>query len=804
MRRRVFTVLGCVLAAVACAPARAATVVVADPTASHVTTYGGVIAWAHGSGTRHFRVAYRRGGVTREVPGSWSDSSAADPDLGPSPGGRGVSLTVARCPGGRWDGRCGIERLDTRSGARRRVGGLTRLGCAALSSPSTWRRSVAFIGERCGAKGADRLYVRDGSGRIRVLRTISSGGFGETDLAAGMVAVNERSRNRLRVIILRDGHSRTIAAGDESASFRYGPDAPVFDGTRLLYLWSDYASGRPDEQWLVGTRISARAATECGRRQLTPPADSVAVTEGRVLLAVRGTGIVEAAWPAGCTGGAPTLPLSSDWVPVGTGVVAGRVSGGALRLTRVVPGARARPLASVSLRSPADAASDAATWAASAKLLAVQVAHRGGGEGAPAVEGLELAVAPTAAAGGLTPLLRCGPVAQPFPWTPLPAPVVTDDTVAAVGGGCRDDRVLVHAPGGDHVVDAGGEVMRLAAAPGRLAIGTRRADGTLQLSVWALGSLTRSYALAIPGQAELTQFFVQADGKAAFSYAGPTPATSCRMGWASPASPVLHQLALGRCGALLGLEDNWLLYSEPREGRTRLLLSPLDVVARRLVGDVAWLNGATFVHGRIVWGDAGCLGPITIHTRAFDDLWSTPAAAVACGVRIPATTLTMTRRGIAAIAVSCPNGCRHAQLSMIGCNHASCGRTVGFSLPAGGRRTLRLRLNRRACHLIARVPRQVLLKAAAPPGNPVSHAVSIHLARQDRRGALCAATLRRAHAAAAPPRPLDGRQPWSPDGRWIAYLHDARQLRVIRPDGTGARTVAHGVAPYVLSSQTAR
>lgn len=138
---------------------------------------------------------------------------------------------------------------------------------------------------------------------------------------------------------------------------------------------------------------------------------------------------------------------------------------------------------------------------------------------------------------------------------------------------------------------------------------------------------------------------------------------------------------------------------------------------------------------------SGRTGRVTVHIRPVTDM-SSPSPALRCGLRVSTAPLRMQRSGIVRIPVWCPHGCRDASIGLIRCAHRACGQFImRFDMAAGERRTMPLHLNRRACRLILRAPRRVLLKAFTSPGNPILSERMIALDRRDgRRGRLCSAT----------------------------------------------------------------
>ncbi len=262
------------------------TVVAAVPAVRHLSAYRTVTAWSHAVGDPRagvFRVAYRRGGVTRELPGRFS-SPDVDPDLGPSRDGRSVVLVVSRC--GRRG--CAVQSTDTRSGRTVRVHGLGRLHCAGLISPSTWRGTVAVVGERCGRKAVDALYVRDRSGGVRRLMGLDQAASTETDVDGAHAVISQGSDASVSIVALRTGRSRVVWQGDFSASFEDAPSSPALDGGVLFWLETDGAVGRGPTQWLAAAPATVRPATACGRRRLSGAIEfvqAIAIADRRLVYA---------------------------------------------------------------------------------------------------------------------------------------------------------------------------------------------------------------------------------------------------------------------------------------------------------------------------------------------------------------------------------------------------------------------------------------------------------------------------------------------------------------------------------------
>jgi hypothetical protein len=256
------------------------TVLATVPAVRHLSAYRGVTSWSYAVG-HGFRVAYRRGGVTRELAGSWCYPEP-DPDLGPSRDGRSVVLVVSRC------GRHGpsVDSTDTRSGRTVRLRGLGRLHCAGLISPSTWRGTIVVIGEHCGRNAVDGVYVRNRGGRVRRLIGLSPEHLGdETDVDGAHAAVSGHNDVTVRIVALRTGRSRVVWQGDFSASFEDGPSSPALDGGVVFWLETDGAVGREADQWLAAAPATVSPTSTCERQQLTGPIGAIAVANRRLVYA---------------------------------------------------------------------------------------------------------------------------------------------------------------------------------------------------------------------------------------------------------------------------------------------------------------------------------------------------------------------------------------------------------------------------------------------------------------------------------------------------------------------------------------
>ena len=281
------------------------TVVATVPDVGHLTAYGGVTAWLHTEGDQG-RVSYMRGGVIRDVPG---DFPGAHPDLGPSRNGRGVVLVLSRCG----PNRCVVTSTDTRTGRTGRVHGLGGLRCAGLSSPSTWRGTIVVVGERCGRKAVDGLYVRDRAGRTRRLMRLASGSFSETDVDGTHAVVNDTGDSSVRVVALRTGRSRMVWQGEESASFSDAPRSPALDGGIVVWLENSGGIGLQFKQWLGVAAATVRPGTACERQEMSSISSAIALDDGRLLYATAGgilrqAGIVRCVAAAGRGSHEPRVP----------------------------------------------------------------------------------------------------------------------------------------------------------------------------------------------------------------------------------------------------------------------------------------------------------------------------------------------------------------------------------------------------------------------------------------------------------------------------------------------------------------
>src|SRR5262249_7102417 len=141
------------------AGARADTIVSADPSASNVSAYGGVVAWAQKDPAGGFRLVARVAGTvsTRPVPPSLIEVA---PD--PGPHGGAVVAVYQRC-----GGPCQTYEYSFASGEERRLSSIHASGCHVVGL-SAWRGTLAFVrrGDHCRRRG---LYVRRPGHRVHRL-----------------------------------------------------------------------------------------------------------------------------------------------------------------------------------------------------------------------------------------------------------------------------------------------------------------------------------------------------------------------------------------------------------------------------------------------------------------------------------------------------------------------------------------------------------------------------------------------------------------------------------------------------------
>jgi hypothetical protein len=231
MRKLAITIFA--IALTAPASARGDAIVSADPSASNVSAYGGIVAWSQRDPAGGFRLVARVGGTVSTLPIPASRVEF-DPDLGPH--GGTVVAVYERC-----GGPCGTYEYSFASGQERKLSSLYARGCHVVGL-SAWRGTLAFVrrGDHCRRRG---LYVKRPGHRIARLRRVAPVWFGyDTDTDGRVVLFSNPAESRVRSIPIRGGRGHKLFHdGAESGDVDVFLRSPTIDG-RYAY-WFDVEEG---------------------------------------------------------------------------------------------------------------------------------------------------------------------------------------------------------------------------------------------------------------------------------------------------------------------------------------------------------------------------------------------------------------------------------------------------------------------------------------------------------------------------------------------------------------------------------
>jgi hypothetical protein len=291
MRKLLLPILVLAIALLA-AGARADTIVSADPSASNVSAYGGVVAWSQKEPTGGYRLVARVGGVVSalSIPTSRVEF---DPDVGPR--GGVVVAVYQRC-----GGPCETYEYSFASGRERKLPSLYARGCHVVGL-SAWRGTLAFVrrGDHCRRRA---LYVRRPGHRIHRLRGVAPVWFDyDTDTDGRVVLFANPADSRIRSIPVQGRRPHKLFHdGAESGDVDVFLRSPTIDG-RYAY-WFDVEEGE-DGNTADLYRALRRSGRGCRRDErdfaaITPPPpiaiptddlplspDSLAVDRGTVYYA---------------------------------------------------------------------------------------------------------------------------------------------------------------------------------------------------------------------------------------------------------------------------------------------------------------------------------------------------------------------------------------------------------------------------------------------------------------------------------------------------------------------------------------
>jgi hypothetical protein len=209
------------------------TIVSADPSASNVSAYGGILAWSQRNPAGGYLLFARVAGVASQLPVPPSRIEF-DPDLGAGRGG-GVVAVYQRC-----GGPCGTYEYSFTSGQERRLPSIEAQGCRVVGL-SAWRGTLAFVrrGYHCRRPG---LFVRRPGHRVRRLRRVTPQYGFQTDTDGRVVVFANPAESRVRSIPLKGGRGHKLFHdGAESGDVDVFLQSPTIDG-RYAY-WLDVEEG---------------------------------------------------------------------------------------------------------------------------------------------------------------------------------------------------------------------------------------------------------------------------------------------------------------------------------------------------------------------------------------------------------------------------------------------------------------------------------------------------------------------------------------------------------------------------------
>ena len=266
------------------APAvRADTLLHRDPSAEHVTAYGGALMWSRSDAAGRHHLVQRVGIVVSDAPVP-SSAHPFDPDLGPGRKGR-LAAVYERCRSGLR--RCDVYRLDLASGTEHRVRRVsTRAGTEF--GASVWGDRFAFVREAPRREGlftsfrnrtrfltGQPVLETDVRGRTVGFATFSASEAVQSNLTGIYV---HRVGGRAR------GRSCLVDRGDQGGEEGTALNSPVLDA-RHLY-WHDFTAGPGIVERVARTALSTacsrRPRVQFSDRTLPVGVDAIAVDRGTV------------------------------------------------------------------------------------------------------------------------------------------------------------------------------------------------------------------------------------------------------------------------------------------------------------------------------------------------------------------------------------------------------------------------------------------------------------------------------------------------------------------------------------------
>jgi hypothetical protein len=204
--RRLFATLLLALLALP-APSMADTQLVADTTASDVSSYGATFVWSRQVADGSYRLVGHAGNLTADLPVAGAPVPF-DADVGPLRGTQNRVAVYSRCAGSSATQGCDVYLYDFVTRSERKLAAISRPGTSEIA-PSFFKGAVAFT-RRGGSRPGLYLY-RPGRGAKRLTRRLAS----ETDLAETRVvsAHVTGGRSLVRVTNYRGDDARIVARG---------------------------------------------------------------------------------------------------------------------------------------------------------------------------------------------------------------------------------------------------------------------------------------------------------------------------------------------------------------------------------------------------------------------------------------------------------------------------------------------------------------------------------------------------------------------------------------------------------------